>query len=103
MSDMPADLTVQLLRQIRDELKAQRSESNARSRKTEERFEKMDQRFEKIDQRFEIIESTLLGTNEHLAMMSRSLRALLDRRNAVDARLDDHEERLSKLEKRKAH
>ena len=49
MSDVdPANLTVRILREIRDELKGQRVDFAKRFEKIDERFEKIDERFEKV-------------------------------------------------------
>lgn len=97
MSDVePTDLTVHILREIRDDVRSLRDGMKA------QREEMKSQRADFVE-RFELIESTLVGTNEHLLIMSRALRALLSHRGDTDNRLEDHEARLRKLEKRKPH
>ncbi|MCC6332639.1 MAG: hypothetical protein IT380_01470 [Myxococcales bacterium] len=74
----PENLTVRLLQEIRDEIRRS-------SERSDERFAKMDERFEKMDRRFEVIETTLRDLAQQMVM------------------LEDHERRLSDLEKRGPH
>jgi DNA topoisomerase VI subunit B len=66
----PTDLTIQILKEIRDDAWKHAGEVN-------QRFEKMDQRFEQQDQRFEAIETALRDMAEQLVMLARGIKTAL--------------------------
>ncbi|GMU58957.1 MAG: hypothetical protein AMXMBFR34_07200 [Myxococcaceae bacterium] len=99
----PENLTVRLLQEIRDEIRRSSERSDERFAKMDERFEKMDERFAKMDQRFEVIETTLRDLAPQMVMLARGVKSALEARTGVESRLEDHERRLSDLEKRGPH
>lgn len=102
------DLTIQILQGIRSDLQTSSRENAARfeamTQTMNERFETMDERFEamneRFDQRFVVIETALRDMAEQLVMQSRAIRAAIEVRANVEKRLDEHEERISQLERR---
>jgi len=53
------DITIEVLRSIRDEIKGLREDTNRRFEQMDRRFEQMDKRFEQMDKRFERIEKDI--------------------------------------------
>lgn len=104
----PIDLSVRVLEQIRDELRAQREET----RGLREDFRGLRGDFQGLrgdvqanteqialqNTRMEIIETTLLDVAGQIVMMSRGLKHAIEARTRDDARLEDHELRLRQLE-----
>jgi len=99
----PTDLTVRLLREIRDSIRDQSDRFDRRLEAQDQRFEKMDQRFEKMDQRFEVIETALRDLAQQLVMLSHGIKTALESRAHVDETLGDHARRLTELEKHLGH
>ena len=54
-----SDITIEVLRSIRDEIKGLREDTNSRFEQMDRRFEQMDKRFEQMDKRFERIEKDI--------------------------------------------
>ena len=94
----PTDLTVKILREIRDELRESRGEQ--RELRMEQRLfrEEVTERFKASDQRFETIETALRDMAEQLVMHGRALKVLLDARSSSSQRFDSLERRVSALE-----
>jgi hypothetical protein len=88
----PTDLTIQILKEIRDDARKHAGEVN-------QRFEKMDQRFEQQDQRFEAIETALRDMAEQLVMLARGIKTALESRADTDRRLESLEHRVENLER----
>jgi septal ring factor EnvC (AmiA/AmiB activator) len=95
----PSDLTIRVLQEIREETRAVRSEVHGLREEMNARFEEMNARFEAQNARFEAIETTLRDLAQQMVMLARGIKAAIKSRKHVDARLDDHERRLSDLEK----
>jgi len=53
------DITVEILKNIRDEIKGLREDTNDRFKQMDKRFEQMDKRFEQMDKRFERMEEDI--------------------------------------------
>lgn len=85
------DLTITILKEIRDD-------ARRHSQEIKERFEHVDERFERADQRSEVIETTLRDLAQQMVMLSRGIKTALEVRSATDARFEDHERRLAALE-----
>ena len=88
----PTDLTVTILKEIREEIRG-----------TNSRIEKMNTdmsvRFTEMNVRFEVLETTLKELAEQMVMLARGVKSALEVRSTVERRLDDHERRLADLEK----
>jgi chromosome segregation ATPase len=95
----PTDLTIQILKEIRDDARKHAGEVNQRFEKMDQRFEKMDQRFEQQDQRFEAIETALRDMAEQLVMLARGIKTALESRADTDRRLESLEHRVENLER----
>jgi chromosome segregation ATPase len=102
----PTDLTIQILKEIRDDARKHAAEVNQRFEKMDQRFEKMDQRFEKMDQRFEMqeqrfeaIETALRDMAQQLVMLARGIKTALESRADTDRRIESLEDRVEKLER----
>jgi hypothetical protein len=82
----PADLTVRILQEIREEIRGLRDDQrNFR---------------EETATRFEVLETTLRDLAQQLVVLARGVKVAIEQRGNVDARLDDHEQRLLELERR---
>lgn len=88
----PSDLTVTILKEIRDEVRG----TNSRIDKMNT---EMNVRFSEMNFRFEVIETTLKDLAEQMVMLARGVKGALEVRSTVERRLDDHERRLADLEK----
>lgn len=92
--DDVADITVQILRDIRDEIALLRRDTNARFEQVDRRFEQMDRRFEqmdkrfeRMDRRFERIETDIKSVATHF---DRDYLTLANRMGELEGRLDSH-------------
>ncbi len=94
----PRDLTVEILREIRTEIRANREVSEGIAEGLRASNEMHAQRFAVVDARFEVIETALRDMSEQLVMHSRALRTLLDRTEGRDGRVEDLERRVTALE-----
>lgn len=98
------------------ELGALRDEMHELFGQVDQRFEQVDQRFEQVDQRFEQVQRQFAelsaqiateaqNTRRHFDMAVEQMKAernvVLDQSLAARERLDDHERRITKLERRK--
>ena len=63
---MSGDLTVQILREIRDEIRTTNSRLASFEAKTDARFQSIDARFDSMDRRFESLEATTATRFESL-------------------------------------
>lgn len=89
----PTDLTVRILQEIRDDVRGLRDEQRA--------FREEHQAFrEETNTRFEVIETTLRDLAQQLVILARGVKTAIELRGGVEARLDDHERRLTELERR---
>ena len=89
----PADLTVRILQEIREEIRGLRDDQR------NFREELRDFR-EETATRFEVLETTLRDLAQQLVVLARGVKVAIEQRGNVDARLDDHEQRLLELERR---
>jgi hypothetical protein len=96
----PTDLTVRILQEIRDDVRGLRDEQRA-FREEHQSFREEHQSFrEETNARFEVIETTLRDLAHQLVILARGVKTAIELRAGVEARLDDHEQRLIELEKR---
>ncbi len=89
MSDGP--LTVKILQEIREELRASREELHA-SRDEQRAFHA------EANTRFEILETTLRDLAEQMVMLGRAVKVAIDSRGGSDSRVDQLEHRVAALE-----
>ncbi len=94
----PTDLTIEILKDIRTEIRGQRESHDAFARATVQHFEQVDQRFNVVDQRFEIIETSLRDVAEQLVMQSRALGTILEGMRTRDGRIESLDRRLTAVE-----
>lgn len=93
----PADLTVKILQEMRDELRGINARLDASSRENAARFEAMTR---ENAARFEVIETTLRDLAQQLVVLGRGVKvAIDDRRDAIE-RAEDHERRIALLERK---
>lgn len=99
----PADLTLQVLREIRDETKKTNQRIEQMNSQFNERFERMDHRFERMDQRFEVVETVLRDLAQQMVTLSRGVKSALEVRANTESRLEDLERRMTAVESRDGH
>jgi hypothetical protein len=90
----PIDLTSRVLEEIRDELRGLRGDVQSNS----EILSTHTQILSTHTQRMELVETTLRDLAEQIVMMTRGLKSAIEARARDDARLEDHEQRLRRLE-----
>ncbi len=104
------DITVEILGKIQDELKATKRGVEELSDSVGERFAKVDERFAKVDERFDEMENTVrrLVAESEIRLATaitghgetlEDIRTLLVDRAPLKSRVDDHERRITKLER----
>jgi DNA-directed RNA polymerase sigma subunit (sigma70/sigma32) len=92
----PTDLTIEILKDIRDEARLTRGEV----RQTNERLERLERRHTESERRHTESEIRLATEVVGVAGAVRELRDLLRDDLALRARVDDHERRLLAVERR---
>lgn len=85
--------TLRVLMEMRDELRALRRDTN-------NRFAAVDARFGAVENRFETLENRLANELAAVAVAVSQVRTLLADRLDLRDRVEDHESRLRKLERR---
>lgn len=63
---MATDLTVEILREIRDSVRTMNLDTNERFERLEKRFESMDQRLERVEQRLERVDQGLTDLGQFM-------------------------------------
>lgn len=110
----PADLTVQILREIREDLRGLREDNkglreDSRSLREDFRALREDNRaaredFQSFAQqavfRFEAMETTLRDLAQQMVMLARGVKVAIEGRGDVETRLEDVERRLAAIETR---
>jgi chromosome segregation ATPase len=99
----PRDLTVQILTQIRDEIRGLRGAQNQTNEEVRGlRDEVRDLRAAQgeTNERLGVVETTLRDLAEQMLVLGRAIKVAIEHRKAVDQQLHDHERRLGKIEKR---
>ena len=108
MSDT-ADLTIQVLRQIRDEIVTTRTDLGARIERTNERIERTNERIDRTNERIDEnnqrtarIEHTLLDLAEQQRFVVRHLKTLTERDRRLEEDITEIRGRLDVVEKKLA-
>lgn len=89
----PTDLTVAILKEIREDIRGLRDDNRA-LRADFQLFA------EQSAARFEAIETTLRDLAQQMVMLARGVKSALEHRGASESRIDDLEARVRELEKR---
>jgi len=92
----PADLTVRILQEIREDIRGVRDElreSRAQAREELQAFR------EDSAARFEVIETTLRDLAQQMVMLGRAVKVAIEARDTGGARMDELERRVAELEK----
>ncbi len=95
-----ADMTLQVLKDIREEQRATREEVRGMGGEIRAMREEMRATNELHAQRFEVIGTAIRDMSEQLVMLARGIRVALDSRAVQDVRVDEHERRITALEQR---
>jgi hypothetical protein len=102
----PSDLTVEILRGIRDEVRGLRHDATERIDATNARLDALREDtnvgFERLERRETETEVRLASEIVAVAGAVREVRDLLREDRAADHRIDDHERRIASLEQRVA-
>ena len=103
MPDKKADnLTVEILINIRDEIRGLREDTNRRFEQMDRRFEQMDRRFEQMDRRFEKIEADIAEMKKDLkiivARFDRDYLLLANEVGEIKGRMEAFDSRLERVE-----
>jgi hypothetical protein len=103
----PTDLTTEILKSIRDEIRGTNARLDRFESRVEARFETMDARFEATDARLDRLHQRQVDSEVRLATelinvvaAVREVRDELRSDRALRARVDDHEHRIERLETR---
>jgi hypothetical protein len=96
----PSDITVEILKDIRDEIRGVRTELGGRIEQTHARLDETNERLERVEQR-------QVASEMHLATELVAVKDAVDRvadlfakDRGVRAQVTDHEKRITSLEKR---
>jgi hypothetical protein len=100
----PADLTVRILQEIRDDQRAFRQEFVEALRELRVQGERQERALDQLTRehaaRFEVIETTLRDLAQQLVVLGRGVKVAIDERRERLDRWDDHERRIADLERR---
>lgn len=104
---MATDLTVEILKQIRDELITTRTDlgsridqTNARLDQTNERLDQTNERLDQTNERLSAVADTLLELAGQQRFVVRHLSALTERDRRLEADVDELRTRVDAIEKR---
>lgn len=95
-------MTVQILREIRDDLRGLREDNRSLREDNRSLREDFQQFAQHATARFEVIETALRDLTQQLVMLARGVRVTIDRQPETDRRLGDLERRVDALEGRTA-
>ncbi len=105
MSMAPSDITVEILKDIRDEIRGVRGEvrdlradTNQRLDATNQRLDVTNQRLDATNQRLGLVEATLLDLAEQQRFVVRYTKAISERGTSLEPRVSALETRVEKLE-----
>lgn len=90
-----ADLTVSILREIRDEIRTTRTELKAEIRGTNDRLDHTNTRLDVTNARLEVVEHTVKDAAGQLVLVTRYLKNVTDRH---DEAIDELRDRVEHLE-----
>ena len=93
---MASDIAVQILKDIRDEMRGMRAEQV----QTNHRLDQANQRLDQTNQRLDVVETTLLDLAEQQRFVVRYMRAISERDAHLEPRVSSLEARVDKLESR---
>ena len=93
-----SDITVEILKDIRDEIRTLRTDTNARFDVLTERVDITNERLGVTNARLGVVETTLLDLSEQQRLVVRHTRTLADRDARVDLRVSALESRVERLE-----
>jgi hypothetical protein len=100
MSMTDFDITVEILKDIRDETRGVRGEVRELHLDTNQRLDATNHRLDANNQRLDLVETTLLDLAEQNRFVVRYTRALAERHADVEPRVSALEGRVEKLESR---
>jgi len=100
MTDTVQDLTLQVLRQIRDEIVVTREDLRAEIGKTTERIDQTNQRLDLTNERLGHVESGLRDLAAQQYFVSKFARSLASRDRDLEADVDELRTRVDALERR---
>jgi cell wall assembly regulator SMI1 len=93
VAETPADLTIQILKEIRGELREIKDQQRG-SQEQQLAFQ------QQTMSRFEVIETALRDLAQQLVVLGRGVKVAIEARGRVDERLEEHERRIDALERR---
>ncbi|HTQ43714.1 MAG TPA: hypothetical protein VMI75_13220 [Polyangiaceae bacterium] len=96
----PKDITVEILKDIRDEVRLTRSDLSARIDGTNSRLDETNVRLDRMDQRLTATEIHIATELVAVAGALREVRDDLRQDRALRAQVDDHERRIAAMERR---
>ena len=91
-------LTVEILRQIRDELRTTREELSARIDQTNERIEQTNERIEQTNERLGVVEGALEGMATQLVFLVKHAKSAARRERRIEHEVFELKERVIRLE-----
>lgn len=100
MADNVQDLTLQVLRQIRDEIVTTRTDLHGEIAKTNQRLDQTNQRLDESNQRLGHVETTLVDLAYQQVFVSKFVRSLASRDRDLGADVDELRMRMDALERR---
>ena len=98
MSMADSDITVEILKEIRDEIRGVRGEVRELHADTNQRLDATNQRLDANNQRLDLVETTLLDLAEQQRFVVRYTRTISERGTSLEPRVSALETRVEKLE-----
>jgi hypothetical protein len=98
MSMAGGDLTVEILKDIRDEIRGVRTEVHDLREDTNLRLDATNQRLDTSNQRLNLVEAAILDLSEQHRFVVRYTKALAERDGKLEPRVSALESRVDKLE-----
>ena len=100
MAETPTDLTIQILKEIRGELREIKEQQRG-SQEQQLSFQEQQLAFQQQSMsRFEVIETALRDLAQQLVVLGRGVKVAIEARGRFDERIEEHERRLEALERR---
>jgi chromosome segregation ATPase len=96
----PRDLSIEILKQIRDEIVTSRTETNARLDQTNARLDQTNARLDQTNTRLGSVEDTLHELAEQQRFVVRHLSALTSRDRTLEKDVDELRVRVEALERK---
>jgi methyl-accepting chemotaxis protein len=98
----PADLTVRVLEEIRDDQRGMREDLRGMREDLRASVEAQAELAREFRNRFEVIETTLRDLAQQMVLLARGVKVAIEQRGQVDSRFEAIEQRIAELEKRAA-